>query len=290
MQALLVNQSPVSSITYSNKMRVIYDGVEQDAELRKYPSGKIYFRTENAHFVPVNEVGVLIPLTQGKNAIVDFEDYEKISQYKWCVSRSYAVSTIEGKTVAMHRFVMGASGRKEYVDHRDGNGCDNRKFNLRLCTPLQSSHNIRKVSRETTSKFKGVRLEKRTNKWAVSIRNNYKRIFLTNIHCENTAAAIYNHLAKEFHGDFANYNVVDQSLVNQSEFEKVLGRLTKISHSQYRGVTKSKNKWIAQIIIDGNRKYIGSFSSEVKAAEAYNNAALTHIGASAKLNEIPNGQ
>lgn len=217
MQALLANQSPVSSIAYSNKMRVIYDGVEQDAELRKYPSGKIYFRTENAHFVPVNEVGVLIPLTKGKSAIVDFEDYERlVAMGKWYInSNGYAVRSLAFKkpcgkrsyrSILMHRVVMNA-GVGEFVDHRFGSTLDNRKANLRICSNQENSRN-QKIRKDNSSGFKGVYWHNRDCKWVSQIRFEGKKKHLGLFDCPLEAAKSYNRAAIQYYDKFARLNEI----------------------------------------------------------------------------------
>ena len=66
-----------------------------------------------------------IPLTQGYHAIVDAADYERLSRYKWCLSRSgnrlYAQRRCRGKTIRMHQFIM-RPPKGKVVDHIDGNG------------------------------------------------------------------------------------------------------------------------------------------------------------------------
>jgi hypothetical protein len=84
----------------------------------------------------------LIPLTQGKFAIVDAEDYERLSKYKWHVDKGdstyYAARGIVGKNFRMHREILNAP-EGLVVDHRNHNGLDNRKKNLRLCTRSQNN-------------------------------------------------------------------------------------------------------------------------------------------------------
>lgn len=86
-----------------------------------------------------------IPLTQGKVAIVDDEDYAALSQYKWQVTKRrhtcYARRAIGGgKYLYMHTAIL---GKKEgfMADHINGNGLDNRRDNLRLVTQRQNSQN-----------------------------------------------------------------------------------------------------------------------------------------------------
>ena len=85
-----------------------------------------------------------IPLTQNQVALIDDEDYELVSQYKWCARWSpgmrsyYAVTNIrkpDGKRIhlQMHRLITNAQ-KGEVVDHISHNTLDNRKSELRLCT------------------------------------------------------------------------------------------------------------------------------------------------------------
>jgi len=100
----------------------------------------------------------LIPLTQGKFAIVDAEDYEWLNQYKWHTDKAqntyYAVSQKNRKTIKMHRLITGAP-KGLFVDHRDHNGFNNRRDNLRLCTNQENQQNKQPMCGKT-SKYKGV--------------------------------------------------------------------------------------------------------------------------------------
>lgn len=303
MQALLANQSPVSSIAYSNKMRVIYDGVEQDAELRKYPSGKVYFRTENAHFVPVGECGVLIPLTQNKSAIVDLEDYEYLMQWKWSANKDgntfYArrsenwTSSENGerktRTVFMHRLILGLTDPTRPVDHANGHGLDNRKENLRECTHAQNAWNRRK------NKKKGFSYVKRLKKYSTCISPNGNWIHLGYFSNEDTAAFAYNEAAKKYFGEFAALNEVDESKVDYEEFKKVSSLVgigfSSANSSGFRGVSwhKGNERWTACIRVNGKLVHLGSYTDKILAVQAYNSAAVQYFGIDAKLNQIPNG-
>ena len=79
----------------------------------------------------------LIPLTQGKYAIVDDEDFDELSKHKWCLmftkGRSYAVRRpSENLTILMHRFILNPPKQMD-TDHKNGDGLDNRRSNLRAC-------------------------------------------------------------------------------------------------------------------------------------------------------------
>lgn len=86
----------------------------------------------------------LIPLTQGKFAIVDAEDYDRLAQYKWFAVKSrktfYAQRFGGGTIVCMHREIMRAP-KGMVCDHKNHNGLDNRNSNLRLCTNAQNLYN-----------------------------------------------------------------------------------------------------------------------------------------------------
>ena len=102
-----------------------------------------------------------IPLTQGKYAKVDPEDYIWLCQFRWhCKvdkSTSYAVQSIcaagRSKRIHMHRLIMNTP-RHLVCDHINHNGLDNRKRNLRNCTIQQNNANVR--ARGASSKYKGI--------------------------------------------------------------------------------------------------------------------------------------
>ena len=152
-----------------------------------------------------------IPLTQGKVAIVDDEDLERLNEFKWHVIRSgktgYAVRTRNRRRVWMHREILRTVGE---VDHVNGIGTDNRKENLRSCTRSQNCANRRKLQ-GCVSKFKGVhwhgygwiaRLQKRD----LSGRQDKRSLGV--FQTQEEAALAYNKAAQETYGDFALLNEV----------------------------------------------------------------------------------
>lgn len=160
----------------------------------------------------------LIPLTQGKFAIADADDYEDLNKYKWCVLKShnnkfYAVRRKNNKTIIMHRQIMNAPAGL-VVDHIDGNSLNNRKSNLRICTQAQNIHNSR-PRRNRSSKYKGVFWDKVNKKWSASIRKGDKRIYLGGFDDEIEAALAYDRKAEELFGEFAylNFKTTDYTVV-----------------------------------------------------------------------------
>jgi hypothetical protein len=152
-----------------------------------------------------------IPLTQGKFAIVDDDDYERVSQFKWCYDKKgYAVRgvTINGKhtTQSMHRFIMNCPPGYE-VDHKNGNGLDNRKENLRICTKAENVRNNYGRS-HNTSGYKGVYWHKKAKKWAAQLTTKGKNYHLGLYDNKEDAARAYNKKALELFGEFARINVI----------------------------------------------------------------------------------
>ena len=154
-----------------------------------------------------------ITLTQGQTVLVDDEDYESLSQYKWGQLKSYGVTyarrgaRINGKraTILMHRVIMNASEGQE-VDHKDGNGLNNQKSNLRLAT-VGENRNNRGIKSNNTTGYKGVRPSSNGG-WKAKITCEGKTYHLGTHDTPEDAARAYNEAAIEHHGEFANLNDV----------------------------------------------------------------------------------
>ena len=125
-----------------------------------------------------------IQLSQGRFALVDDEDYEWLSQWKWYAHYDpdtksyYAVRnsrTGNGKqtTISMHRLIMGAT-KGQQVDHGSHETLDNQRSNLRLTTQQGNSQN-RRLPRNNTSGVCGVKWAKRLKKWQAQITVDGKR-------------------------------------------------------------------------------------------------------------------
>jgi hypothetical protein len=150
-----------------------------------------------------------IPLTKGKFAIVDAEDYEWLSRYKWHAmggSNPYACRKKNGRTILMHRMILKPPPGM-VVDHINGNGLDNRKCNLRICTHAQNMRNRPAVG--GTSTFKGVRWDTKSHKWLATICLNYRCICIGYFDDEIEAARAYDRKAAELFGPFAYLNFPD---------------------------------------------------------------------------------
>jgi hypothetical protein len=150
----------------------------------------------------------LIPLSRGKVAIVDADDFVRLNKHKWYANRSprtyYARGTINRKGARMHRQILTAPPHL-VVDHINRNGLDNRKQNLRICTKLQNQHN-RRPGRNGSSKYKGVRWSKRDKKFRAGITCNKKTYYLGMFDDEIDAAKAYDKKARELFGEYAYLN------------------------------------------------------------------------------------
>jgi hypothetical protein len=151
-----------------------------------------------------------IPLSQGKVAVIDDEDFALIRQFSWSAEKHrntfYAVTNFNRRHVYMHNLIMRDSGKE--TAHEDGDGLNNRRSNLSKVTRQQNSFGIRKV-KCGTSKYKGVSLAKDTAKvgiWCAYIHHNYKKIGLGRYTSEEDAALAYNEAAKKLFGKFAVLN------------------------------------------------------------------------------------
>lgn len=152
-----------------------------------------------------------IQLTQGKVAQVDDENFESLNAHKWYAKKKgktfYAGRDIQadGKqtTHRMHWEVLGG----KWIDHRDHDGLNNQKTNLRFCTNSENCMNRRKFA-NTSCTYKGVYFNKTTGKWRAMIGINGKRINLGYYVDETEAAKAYNTKAIELFGEFAYLNII----------------------------------------------------------------------------------
>jgi hypothetical protein len=156
-----------------------------------------------------------VPLTQGLYALVDAVHYERVSRYKWCLSRSgnklYAYRKDHGKSVRLHQFLMNPP-KGMVVDHIDGNGLNDLCRNLRVCTPQQNACNhYRRKPKGAASQFIGVyRLKKRPDKWFVFVQAGALKAHLGPFDDEVEAARARDYKAVEMHGRYARLNFPDE--------------------------------------------------------------------------------
>lgn len=150
--------------------------------------------------------------------LVDDEDFNLVNSYKWNIkahgktfrARRSNCWTRDGnwssRRTFLSRFILKAK-EGEIVDHIDGNGLNNQRSNLRICTHAQNMANSRK-RKNTSSRFKGVFWNKNLNKWYSGICINKKKLHIGVHDSEIEAALSYNCSASFAFGKFARLNKV----------------------------------------------------------------------------------
>jgi hypothetical protein len=166
-----------------------------------------------------------VPLTHGYTALVDDEDFARVLHFKWhpkiirengTVKRVYATRNVRNEdgtwsSQAMHTFILGMTkqGKELGIDHRDHNGLNNQRCNLRVATKTQNMRNIVKVT-PNTSGFKGVEFTKRKGglerPWRSRITVDLKKLQLGYFADPLSAAVAYDMAAVKNFGEFAYCN------------------------------------------------------------------------------------
>lgn len=165
---------------------------------------------------------VIISLTRGKTTVIDDESSELVAPFKWHAHLSpsgtwYARTTVpvaipesdvvKRITLGMHRLILNA-GPGEMVDHWDGDGLNNQRQNLRMCTRSQNRENTRR-RKKSASGFIGVRIDRRCERFQAIIGVNGQQIHLGMFGSPIEAALAYNLAAIRYFGEFAQINQMD---------------------------------------------------------------------------------
>lgn len=149
--------------------------------------------------------GDILKITTASGVLIlaDAADYDLLSKYSWCISKTgYAVANINCKVVKMHRYILGLSEPTEIIDHINGNTLDNRKANLRRCTNTENSRNC-KLSKNNTSGASGVNLIKSSGRYRARIMVNRKEIRLGHFKTFEEAKKARREAEKKYFGEFA---------------------------------------------------------------------------------------
>jgi hypothetical protein len=123
----------------------------------------------DADYIEVQVGGARANCRRRGVALVDVADAEAVGAYAWSMNGGgYAVRTTQvgGKCLAvlMHRFLLGlVPGDGVHVDHVNGDKLDNRRANLRLCTPAQNQQNLH------NRPYRGAAWHGKTNRWSAQV-------------------------------------------------------------------------------------------------------------------------
>ena len=137
---------------------------------------------------------------------INSHDYHTISSMRWCAKRSrktyYAVSATTGRIVRMHRLLTGG-----LADHKDRNGLNNRRSNLRQANTAQNN-----VNRAPSTSLRGI--TKIPSGWRAHISQNNKFVHLGVFPTAVLAAQAYDAAGKRLFGEFFIPNFPEVTNVN----------------------------------------------------------------------------
>jgi len=227
--------------------------------------------------------------TQGMIILVDDEDYEWLSKYRWGTYKKknrykyYAYASIDGKQRPIHRVLTNAQ-KGEQVDHINQNALDNRKENLRICSISQNMMNVGPLT-NNKSGYRGIYYDRSRNKWCSEIIAHGKCYKIGRFDNISDAIKYRDAYALQLHKEYAylnnKYNDEDLPNIDITKHHK-----QKQTYSKYIGVSyfDDKHPWRSYISLNNKYKSLGYFKSEIEAALVYDEAVNHYRGNIKKLN------
>jgi hypothetical protein len=149
-----------------------------------------------------------VTLTQGYVATIDRADVARVSRYNWYAfprrHAVYAMARIPGNAsdtrISLHRFIAARDDDLD-IDHKDGDGLNNRRRNLRPATRLQQAMN-RSLRGGGSNAYRGARWVPKRNKWVAKITIEGKVRYIGHYDTEQEAARAYQYVARRVFGEF----------------------------------------------------------------------------------------
>lgn len=143
----------------------------------------------------------------------DLDDYQQVKQYCWSQNSQGYIHAKEreaGRSIKLHRLVMGVNNPKIYLDHINRNKQDCRKDNLRICTNAQNQIN-RNLRKDNVSGYTGICFNRLKNKWVATISHKEKNIHIGYYHDINDALSARLSKEREFYGEFSQMSAVNSN-------------------------------------------------------------------------------
>lgn len=224
-----------------------------------------------------------VPITLGYVALVDDDDYEAVSRFNWNAAVKqhtvYARGWVDGGRVTMHRLLAGAR-KGQTVDHVDGNGLNNQRANLRICSAAENARNVRR--RVGASGHRGVSLDPKSGRWSAHVRVDGKLRHLGRFDDPLLAAQAASQARSMLHGAYAN-NSDKPALPPRPTASVGQGKRPSTRNtSGHRGVywLKDRGCWTASIAVKGKNRRLGVFDDAESAAQAVEAARALSGGCS----------
>jgi hypothetical protein len=251
----------------------------------------------------------IIKTSNNLDILIDEQDFDKASQYKWYVHKwgkgKLKILTYIGRKKKMYfsNTVFNIGVNKAIV-HKNGNIFDYRRENIIICSKGEIAQFIPK-SQMFTSKYFGVMKCKKDSKWWASPCSK-KRIYGGRYDTEEEAGIVvdylllkhdlkyknlnfpdltYKQLDKKYKEIREKYGFLDDNRMSKN-FQGKKRKLNFVKSSQFVGVSWSKRqcKWESYISFKRKRYNLGYYESEIEAARAYNKKAIELYGEKAKIN------
>lgn len=217
----------------------------------------------------------------GMPILLDDEDVPLIAGHTWrsvqMHNNHYAYCTTGRRNVAMHRMILrreldASELSRPEIDHKDRNGLNNQRVNLRICTHAQNLAN-KPAPVSNTSGFKGVQPE--GPYWKANITHEGKSEQIGTFTSPRDAAIAYDLRARELAGDFALPNITDASDEETTRVRALMKspKKRRNTSSTFKGVSIARRKygiyWTTHLMYHGTT-HSKCFKTELEAARFYN--------------------
>lgn len=263
-----------------------------------------------------------INLQNGLSFYVSECDYDRLNQHNWYMRKQFsAIGKLKSLQILTNTKEVNDKGKVinkdksisyfifdinpgEMLLHLNDNKLDYRRENLKVI-PKKEYNFYKKAAGGSSSRYKGVYLDKRHDTWVTQTKLNGEKIYIGSFKSEDEAGLAYNNFIKETFGEDNDYfiNAIGEDnrknaiFFNEEEDEskKHLKRTQKIYsndlYSKFRGLTVRKGRsgklsYLVVIRKDNVRFPLGLFDSEIEAAKVYNEAFLILYGDSFSEEEM----